>query len=449
MGEVGSHQARRSLAEPGAQALTGLVLVIDPGHGGPDRGREDPGWPAEADWALDVAQRLRNRCQAQGASVFLTRAADAFVPQESRRVRALERQPHVILSLHLGRPLCGTAATAELRARPLHRGEGALARDLQAGLLEAAPVRATSGRPGPAECAGLEAGWAAAAVVLVAHAPLEAAWATAMASPELWARGLARGLVAYWGARATRRAEPATRRGASLPAVEALADAAAPPPMEGARALETPPPDAQPKRQGVERPEGPETASTDPLAAPAGPADGGTWPACAPRPEPLPTVSALGAARSPLAEPSAAAPTTEMVAAEPPLASAAPGFVPLPVRDPALARSRGAPPRPTASSAQRNTAPVRGLPFPFPPRRLGGFDMQGTSSGRIGAQPLSAWYRPLLGPGTFVVDIPESGAARGQGARWTQGGNLVPSVAAVQSGQHLKPMVGGISTRPG
>jgi N-acetylmuramoyl-L-alanine amidase len=55
--------------------LSGKIIYLDPGHGGPDGGAEGPG-AVEKDIALEVALRLRDYLQEQGALVLLTREGD-------------------------------------------------------------------------------------------------------------------------------------------------------------------------------------------------------------------------------------------------------------------------------------------------------------------------------------------------------------------------------------
>ena len=55
--------------------LSGRIIYIDPGHGGPDGGAEYSG-AIEKDIALDIAIKLRDYLQQQGALVLMTREDD-------------------------------------------------------------------------------------------------------------------------------------------------------------------------------------------------------------------------------------------------------------------------------------------------------------------------------------------------------------------------------------
>lgn len=55
--------------------LSGKIIYLDPGHGGPDGGAEREGI-VEKDIALNVAKKVRDYLQGQGALVILTREKD-------------------------------------------------------------------------------------------------------------------------------------------------------------------------------------------------------------------------------------------------------------------------------------------------------------------------------------------------------------------------------------
>ncbi|MDQ0272621.1 N-acetylmuramoyl-L-alanine amidase CwlD [Cytobacillus purgationiresistens] len=64
--------------------LSGKVILLDPGHGGPDGGA-GKGDTLEKDIALDVSLRLRDYLQEQGALVMMTREDDRdLAPEETK-----------------------------------------------------------------------------------------------------------------------------------------------------------------------------------------------------------------------------------------------------------------------------------------------------------------------------------------------------------------------------
>ncbi|KAF0993565.1 N-acetylmuramoyl-L-alanine amidase CwlD [Geobacillus sp. TFV-3] len=64
--------------------LSGRIIVLDPGHGGPDGGAVG-GEVVEKDIALNVAKKLRDYLQQQGALVLMTRETDRDLASPSTR----------------------------------------------------------------------------------------------------------------------------------------------------------------------------------------------------------------------------------------------------------------------------------------------------------------------------------------------------------------------------
>lgn len=69
--------------------LTGKIIYLDPGHGGPDGGAEN-GNAVEKDIVLEVALKLRDYLQAQGALVLMTREEDKDLADPD--IRGLSRR---------------------------------------------------------------------------------------------------------------------------------------------------------------------------------------------------------------------------------------------------------------------------------------------------------------------------------------------------------------------
>ncbi len=57
-------------------------MILDPGHGGPDKGASSPSEVEK--FLLDVARRVRNELQKAGLRVFMTRNNDSFVELHDR-----------------------------------------------------------------------------------------------------------------------------------------------------------------------------------------------------------------------------------------------------------------------------------------------------------------------------------------------------------------------------
>ena len=76
------------------------VVVIDAGHGGPDRGAVGSRGLAEKAVVLDVARLLKAELTARGLTVVLTRDSDTFVPLETRSALANDARADLFVSIH-------------------------------------------------------------------------------------------------------------------------------------------------------------------------------------------------------------------------------------------------------------------------------------------------------------------------------------------------------------
>jgi N-acetylmuramoyl-L-alanine amidase len=76
------------------------VVVLDPGHGGEDRGAEGPAPTVEKTLTLDVCRRIRNLLTAQGVRVKLTRTTDQFLALAERPRLAAGYQADLFVSVH-------------------------------------------------------------------------------------------------------------------------------------------------------------------------------------------------------------------------------------------------------------------------------------------------------------------------------------------------------------
>ena len=83
-------------------ALAGKVVVLDPGHGGTDRGTAAHGLE-EAAVVEDLAFRLEGRMQDMGVRVLLTRGWDGSPSDEERAAFANDAAADLLLSLHVDR----------------------------------------------------------------------------------------------------------------------------------------------------------------------------------------------------------------------------------------------------------------------------------------------------------------------------------------------------------
>lgn len=88
------------------------TVVLDPGHGGHDRGAQCI-YGDEKTFTLDVAMRAKKMLEAQGFRVVMTRTTDVFIPLEER-VKIANRYPNAILvSIHFNSSTNRTATGLE------------------------------------------------------------------------------------------------------------------------------------------------------------------------------------------------------------------------------------------------------------------------------------------------------------------------------------------------
>jgi len=97
-----SASAPAAPAAPAPRGTERLVIVaLDPGHGGEDPGAIGPSGLREKDVVLQIAQRLRERINAQpNMRAMMTRDADFFVPLHERVRKARRVQADLFISIH-------------------------------------------------------------------------------------------------------------------------------------------------------------------------------------------------------------------------------------------------------------------------------------------------------------------------------------------------------------
>ena len=78
---------------------TFTTVILDPGHGGHDKGASSP-YEFEKNFSLDVARRVRNELQKAGLRVIMTRNDDSFVELHDRAGIANSKLNSIFVSLH-------------------------------------------------------------------------------------------------------------------------------------------------------------------------------------------------------------------------------------------------------------------------------------------------------------------------------------------------------------
>lgn len=88
-----------------APAKARPIVVVDPGHGGPDRGMRGPigvrNKIQEADITLAVSKRLREVLQERGVDVVMTRTTDTLIALDDRGRIANQAGANLFLSIHV------------------------------------------------------------------------------------------------------------------------------------------------------------------------------------------------------------------------------------------------------------------------------------------------------------------------------------------------------------
>lgn len=133
-----------------ATPLDDLLIVLDPGHGGDDRGVcYFPSDLIEKEINLDMAFRLRDHLEKAGAQVLFTRTDDTFISLDERAAFANEAGADLFISLHVnrmpGHPDCFGAQTFYF---PGSKEGERLAQFLQEELIQMDPENYRSPLPG-------------------------------------------------------------------------------------------------------------------------------------------------------------------------------------------------------------------------------------------------------------------------------------------------------------
>jgi N-acetylmuramoyl-L-alanine amidase len=93
------------MARANGDARARRLVVVDAGHGGPDRGMKGPigvrNQVHEADITLAVSKRLRDQFQSRGVDVLMTRTTDTLIALDDRGRMANEAAADLFLSIHV------------------------------------------------------------------------------------------------------------------------------------------------------------------------------------------------------------------------------------------------------------------------------------------------------------------------------------------------------------
>ncbi|NET65843.1 MAG: N-acetylmuramoyl-L-alanine amidase [Moorea sp. SIO1G6] len=82
------------------QRLAGIKILLDPGHGGAEKGARGPNGYPEKDVNLVVSKLLQKELVQRGATVYMTRETDKDVSLRDRMDMIHELEPTIALSIH-------------------------------------------------------------------------------------------------------------------------------------------------------------------------------------------------------------------------------------------------------------------------------------------------------------------------------------------------------------
>lgn len=93
-------RAGRAGEETNPPSLTGIKILLDPGHGGAELGSRGPTGYPEKDINLVISKLVREQLIARGATVYMTREEDQEVSLPERVAMIDKLEPAIALSLH-------------------------------------------------------------------------------------------------------------------------------------------------------------------------------------------------------------------------------------------------------------------------------------------------------------------------------------------------------------
>ena len=97
----GNNLVIRVKRQPQKLALSNLVIGVDAGHGGTNKGAFGLTGIMEKDMTLLIAKELQQALEAEGATVIMTRTKDTTYDNHDRFTFFKEKNPDLLLSIHL------------------------------------------------------------------------------------------------------------------------------------------------------------------------------------------------------------------------------------------------------------------------------------------------------------------------------------------------------------
>ena len=126
--------------------LKGLTIVIDPGHGGNDRGSTGARGTDEKNITLLTSELLASKLKAAGANVILTRETDTYVSLRKRVAVSHQFEADAFISVHYDSTT--TASVAGFTTYYTHERQKSLATSVNKGLSSTIALRDRGTQPG-------------------------------------------------------------------------------------------------------------------------------------------------------------------------------------------------------------------------------------------------------------------------------------------------------------
>ncbi|MFD1927331.1 SH3 domain-containing protein [Sporosarcina siberiensis] len=126
--------------------LKGLTIVVDPGHGGNDRGSTGARGTDEKDITLLTSERLASKLKAAGANVILTRESDAYVSLRKRVAVSHQVEADAFISVHYDATT--TPSVGGFTTYYMHERQKSLAMYVNDGLASSVALRNRGAQPG-------------------------------------------------------------------------------------------------------------------------------------------------------------------------------------------------------------------------------------------------------------------------------------------------------------
>jgi N-acetylmuramoyl-L-alanine amidase len=90
------------LATLSRSIFQGRAIIIEPAHGGSDKGASVPGLPNEKEITLAIGQELQRTLRIMGFAAFLLRSGDTDIPNDRRLAAINKAGGDLFVSLHVG-----------------------------------------------------------------------------------------------------------------------------------------------------------------------------------------------------------------------------------------------------------------------------------------------------------------------------------------------------------